>query len=48
MLRIKLCKQLRFLVQGDAYGAIVAKVEVSARSNGVYGISPHACRGVAR
>ena len=42
------CKQLRFVGQGDAYRAIVAKVEVSIRSNVVYGISPHACRGALR
>ena len=46
MLRIKLCKQLRFLVQGDAYGAIVSKVKAFTRSNGVHGASSHACRGL--
>ena len=34
--------------QSDAYGAIVTKVEASTRSNGVYGVTPHACRGVVR
>ena len=42
------CKLLWFVGHGDACGAIVTKVEASTRSNGVYGISPHACRGVVR
>ena len=42
------CNQLRFVGQGDAYGSIIAKVEASTRSNGVYVISPHACRGVVK
>ena len=41
-------KQLWFVRQGDTYGAIVAQVEASARSDGVYGISRHARRGVVR
>ena len=41
-------KQSYLVGQDDAYGAIVTKVEVSTRSNGVYGIGPHACRGVMR
>ena len=41
-------KQLWFAGKGDTCGAIVAKVEASTRSNGVYGISPYACRGVVR
>ena len=42
------CKQLWLVRQGDAYGGIEAKVEASTRSNGVYGVRPHACRGVVR
>ena len=43
------CTHLWYVGQGDAYGAIVAKVEASTRSNGVYRIIMHACRrGVAR
>ena len=42
------CKRLWFVGQGDAYGTIVTKVEASTRSNRDYGISPHACQGVAR
>ena len=42
------CKRLWFVEQCDANGAIGAKVEASTRSNGVYGVSPHACRGVVR
>ena len=33
------CKQLWFIGQGDAYGAIVAKVGGSTQSNEVYGIA---------
>ena len=40
------CKQMWFVGEGDACDAIAAKVEASTRSNGAYGISPHACRGV--
>ena len=42
------CKQLWLVGQGDAYCAIVSKMEASTQSNGVYGISPHAYRGVVR
>ena len=42
------CKQLWFVGQSSAYGAIVTKVEASTRSHGVYGVSPHACRGVVK
>ena len=42
------CKQLWFVGQSGAYDAIVTKVETSTRSNGVCGISSHACRGVVR
>ena len=44
----KQVEQLWFVGRGDACGAILAKVEASSRSNGVYGISPQACRGVVR
>ena len=40
------CKRLWFVGRGDAYGAIVATVEAPTRSNGIYGISPHACLDV--
>ena len=40
------CKQLWFVGQSSAYGAIVTKVEASTRSNRVY--SPYACPGVVR
>ena len=42
------CKQLWLVGESDAYDAIVTKVEASTRSNGVYGVSPHACRDVVR
>ena len=42
------CKQLWFVGQSDTYGTIVTRVEVSTQSNGVYGVSTHACRGVVR
>ena len=42
------CKQLRFVGQSDAYGATVAQVEASPRTDGVYGISRHAGRSVVK
>ena len=42
------CKQLWFVRQSDAYGAIVAQVEAATRSKGVLSIGRDVGRGVVR
>ena len=46
LLRNKFTPRMWFVGQSDGYGAIETKAEASTRSNGGYGVSPLAFRGV--